>query len=273
MDYYNALYRGYPQPRETDYSFGELDILNWRAHLWEINLADKDLSARAVGQGVPENLLIDIDRRATTCDVDREWIPDGEPSPELRTREAAYDLIAADAWQLATMAAVEADHHYLARDLPVPLRDQFEENMNLVRERAVVAASAAALDIEDLAAMIPRTPADLLQVVDLTVNTYTITELQERFRVLAWPGIAVHARRDITEWASHTSHVVSDASDTLFPSVQHLRAAAAAALGEDPSGQAVPGADLGIGRDGLDPEPAAEHGVGQSTPQAGYSVE
>lgn len=202
-----VLRQGYDAPARTHEllaepgtaGISEASILGWRTRLAQLASARAETEAHARALGIAEDLVEDAALLGTHgIPPDPRQLRSGD-----RVREMMIDGVAGDAWQLQHMAAIHVAHRHLVSlntpgtSLPSAEGAQFERNMAALWMRANTVAHAIGMTADECAGMWATDSQGWQQILTSTVFTYTPDDIEERWRIYAWRGIADAAERTL----------------------------------------------------------------------------
>ncbi|MFE2999736.1 hypothetical protein ACFXG4_32645 [Nocardia sp. NPDC059246] len=187
-----VLHQGY----QTGAGGGDAAVLAWRTQLHLLADAREEVETHATAIGIAAEHIDDarlLGNRGFRVHSDAR---SGNP-----VREKMIDDVVADTWQLQHMAAlhvVGALHPgTIGPGTDSEAAAQFERNMAAVWMRATAVSHAISLTAEERAGMWATDTTGWQRVLAATVDTYDTQDLEERWRVYAWPGLADEAHRDL----------------------------------------------------------------------------
>ncbi|WP_280183751.1 hypothetical protein [Nocardia cyriacigeorgica] len=273
-DHARVLRSGYPE-YQPHYGAGDIPIQTWRTHLRAIAADLGDMTAHAAAVDIPSRVISEALAAGARGEL---WGDSVHTPPALAHGESEVwahmvDGVASDIWQLEHMAVLRVEHTARGLDARVSAGEiaDFDVNMESLRARATMTADAIALPERDRAEIWDRTRDGWQRLAEATVFGYSDTELHERWRTMAWPGLAFEARRDLDTLTAttlghppstreqliiHAGEVIADANANYAPPPL-FGEAIAASVGE---GLAAHWADPdpGFAGEPIDPTPRAD---------------
>ncbi|RDI43574.1 hypothetical protein [Nocardia mexicana] len=224
------LSRGYESsPGGTD---GPLQA--WRTHLHGLAAVRREAETHAEAVGIRRDHII----------AAHAYGSGGiRPAPQRAgdaVRDTMVDGVAADVWQLQHMAALETVRLELSAgdagfDPEQDATAQYARNMDALWRRAREVADAVGLTDDERNGMWATDTGEWRRLLDVTVSQYDLEDVEERWRVYAWPGIETDAQRAVSVLGSRIARgSVIDPVPIPAPQVM-LSESAAALFRDDPS--------------------------------------
>ncbi|WP_159080551.1 hypothetical protein [Nocardia suismassiliense] len=199
-DHAKAARHGFPDHEPHD-GGGDIKVQTWRTHLLVLRADLHEIELRARGVGVP-SAAIEAAREAG--EWGQRWGDSVHSPPVMRhgeepVRAHMVSGIAADVWQLEHMAMIRVAHETRCHDRRFPhdprAVEQFDRNMAALWQRAAAVAQVIELTGTEARELWGRDRHGWQQLGEVTVGSYSDTELYERWRTHTWRGLEHNARR------------------------------------------------------------------------------
>ncbi len=212
--HHRTVFHAYPQYSAT-YGAGSVQLETWRTHLRAVEDERAELVLHARGVEVPERM---IDYAAQVGGRGVRWGETPEtarlsvapPGKDL-VSQGYIEQIAGDVWRLEQAALVRAEHLHRVHTGALPddeaVARQLHNNMAALWRRATGSVALITIEQVDVGQLWGRGPKSWQRLAELTVASYTDTQLQQRFGVLAWKGIEADVSRNFDTLPSTSANI------------------------------------------------------------------